>query len=232
MGGGAVSVLHMINTVAQIDSNEVRTRERFRGRRLSNCFATIVLLASTLWTLGNSFEQTSAAGAIPDAPGCAATSVRVTEYNTLVGAGHVNDLFWIRNVSDRACSISGYPKVDYVNSKGRPLSVGTSDSPGQDGNFVGGLKRGRVLPTSTLAANGGLASFWVDGLDIQVGTPQPACIDSTRMFVVLPRTSTPMQVQTIRGNGYFWCGGIVVLPVLPGNSGSDPSMPLRYYFGV
>jgi hypothetical protein len=191
-----------------------------------------VFTASGFALVGFSNGGMSASGATVIAPPCYASAVRVTEHNAVVGAGHVNDLFWIRNISDRACSIRGYPRVEYVDSKGTSLSVASSDSPGNDGNFVGGLKRGLAVPPSILVARGGLASFWVDGLDIQAGSPPPACIHTTRMFVLLPRIMTLTRVITPRGNGYFWCGGVLVLPVLPGNSGSDPSRPLSYYFGT
>jgi hypothetical protein len=222
----------MITAVRRVDSNRERVQKTTPIRLVTKCIAAIVLTLPVLLALGGSFGLTSTSGATRTISWCSATSIRVIEYNSLVGAGHVNSLFWIRNVGDRACSISGYPTVEYDGLTGQPLSVGTSDSPGNDGNFVGGLKRGRVLPISTLKPRGGQASFWVDGLDIQAGSPPPACIDTTEMLVTLPHDSVPTIVRTPRGDGYFWCGAVLVLPVLPGISGSDPSRPLSYYFGV
>lgn len=179
----------------------------------------------------------SAAAAV--VPACAASSVRITDYNTLVGAGNVNDLFWIRNVSSQDCSLRGYVRVAYVGVYGvgtpykdpRRLTVSEGHSYGRDGNDIGGLKKGLPIPSVLLKVNG-LASFWLYGTDEPVGRTPVRCIDSHKMLVWLPGSSISIVVRPLRANGFYWCGGFAAHPILPGESGSDPPMPLSYYFGT
>jgi hypothetical protein len=172
-------------------------------------------------------------------PACAANSVRITDYNTLVGAGNVNDLFRIRNVSALACSLRGYVRVEYLgvygigvsDAKPHPLTVGEARSYGRDGNDVGGLKKGLPIPTVMLQEHG-VASFWLYGTDEQHGTPATSrCIASYKMLVWLPGSSTSITVQPLKDNGFFWCGVFTAHPIVPGGSGSDPAVRLSYYFG-
>jgi hypothetical protein len=171
---------------------------------------------------------------------CAASAVRITDYNTLVGAGSVNDLFWIKNVSSQACSLRGYVRVEYIGVYGvgtpyrnpRRLSVGEVHSYGRDGNDIGGLEKGLPIPSVTLDAQRGVASFWLAGTDESHGSPPSRCIDSRTMLVWLPGSSTAIAVHPLRANGFYWCGSFAAHPILPGRSGSDPPKPLTYYFGT
>jgi hypothetical protein len=168
----------------------------------------------------------------PNIPRCKTAGLRVWEYNTLVGAGHVNDLFWIRNVSSESCSIAGYPSIGYQNMHGRALPVKVGDERGNDGNFVGGVKSGFALPDVILQAKGAVASFWVDGLDIPAGNPAPSCIDTKRMIFTAPHSSGSTIAPPLKSNGFFWCGGVSVFPVVAGRSGSLTARALSYFFGV
>jgi hypothetical protein len=172
-------------------------------------------------------------------PRCAANSVRVTDYKSAVGAGNVNDLFWIRNVSSSTCSLRGYVRVAYVGVYGigattaRPhsLVVSESRSYGRDGNDLGGLKMGVSIPTVILKRHG-LASFWLYGTDEQHGTPPSRCIVSHEMLVWLPGSAASLTVNSATNDGYYWCGGFAAHPIVAGESGSDPAVRLSYYFGI
>ena len=202
--------------------------------------ASVVLTTFVLFSVGFPTVMSSSSTAAAVAPACAASSLRITDYNTLVGAGNVNDLFWIRNLSSHACSLRGYVRVAYVGvyGSGTPykvpqrLAVREVHSYGRDGNDIGGLKGGRPVPRVTVQPNGGVASFWLAGTDEPVGNPPGRCIVSHKMLVWLPGSSISIVVQPLRANGFFWCGGFAAHPILPGKSGSDPSMPLSYYFGT
>src|ERR1035437_3590971 len=163
---------------------------------------------------------TDAHGASPIVHPCAATSVCVVEYNTSVGAGNGNDLFWIENVSAQACALRGYVRTVYVGNYGykrakvaRALVVVQADSLGRNGNDVGGVKRGVKIPMVTLVPRTGRASFWIYGADIQVGSPPPRCIISFKMLVWLPGSASAISVNPMRSNGFFWCGGIAGHPI-------------------
>jgi len=171
---------------------------------------------------------------------CSPASVRVTDYNTVVGAGHVNDLFWIKNVSRHACTLRGYVRAAFVGVYGigtpyknpHLLKVREVHLYGRGGNALGGINNGSPIPRVTIQAGGGVASFWLDGTDIQVGNPPGRCIISYKMLVWLPGSATSIVVRPLRANGFFWCGGFAALPILPGQSGSEPSRPLSYFFGT
>jgi hypothetical protein len=174
---------------------------------------------------------------------CSPTSVHVTEYNTLVGAGNVNDLYWIRNDSNSRCSLRGYVHVRYLGHYGAnttggatmALSVDQVDTPsgGSNGNDIGGIHKGAATSTVVLAPHG-LASFWIYGHDESThltGGKSTRCITSFKMLVRLPGSVTPVEVLPIKSNGFFWCGSTAVHPIVSGNSGSMPSEPLTKYFG-
>ncbi len=178
------------------------------------------------------------------APACESTSVHVTDYNTWVGAGNVNDLYWIRNVSRQLCSIHGYVRVSFVGVYGfatrnlknpHALSVDVADSRngGANGNDSGGVKSGPI-PTVTLAPRG-VASFWIYGTDeaTHLSNGQlTRCITSYRMQAWLPGSDHSNVVAPMPDNGFYWCGAIVMHPVVEGESGTRPPKPLSDYFGT
>jgi hypothetical protein len=199
-----------------------------------------IVLAVVATLVGLSTSGTSGASSNLVVPHCGTGSVRITDYNTMVGAGSVNDLFWVKNVSHQACTLRGYFRVAYVGVYGigpndkhpHRLTISEVHSYGRDGNDIGGLKRGLPIPTVTLQPGGGVASFWIAGTDEPHNVPPTRCIISYKMLAWLPGTSSSIVVRPLRANGFFWCGAFAVHPVLPGESGSDPPMPLSYYFGT
>jgi hypothetical protein len=199
-----------------------------------------LVLAIVVSLAGLSTYATSGAASNDAVARCGTGAVRITDYNTLVGAGSVNDLFWVRNVSHQSCTLRGYVRVAYIGTYGIKLTkkpphllvIPEGHSYGRDGNDVGGLKKGLPIPTVTLKPGGGVASFWIAGTDEPHNSPPTRCVISYKMLAWLPGASTSIVVRPLRANGFFWCGGFAVHPVLPGKSGSDPPMPLSYYFGI
>jgi hypothetical protein len=195
---------------------------------------TLVIIA---WSSVSISTSSAIASSVPT---CTTTSVRITDFNTVVGAGHVNDLFWMKNVSHESCTLRGYVRVAFVGVYGigtpyknpHRLTVREVHLYGRDGNALGGINNGRPIPRVTIQPNGSVASFWLDGIDIPVGNPPGRCIVSYEMLAWLPGSSTSIIVQPLRANGFFWCGGVAAQPILPGESGSEPSRPLSYFFGT
>lgn len=187
------------------------------------------------------FDSVLAGGST--AAACESSSVHVTEYNTWVGAGSVNDLYWIRNVSRQECSIRGYVRLSFVGVYGyatrslkivHALSVKVADSRngGANGSDSGGVQSGPI-PTVTLAPQG-VASFWIYGTDEAyhlLNGQLTRCITSFRMLLWLPGGALPDVVAPQPGNGFFWCGGVALHPVVVGESGTKPPKPLSYFFG-
>jgi hypothetical protein len=204
-------------------------------RRFPLFLATAVVIVA-----GLSFSIDSPPAAAVSAASCSTSAIRITDDNTVVGAGSVNDLFWITNVSGQACSLRGYVRAAFVGVYGsgtsdknpRLLSVRELHSYGRRGNDLGGLKQGLPVPTVTIQPDGGVASFWLAGTDEPVGPPPVQCIVAYKMLVWLPGSSTSIEVQPLRANGFFWCNGFAAHPILSGKSGSDPSRPLSYFFGT
>ena len=189
--------------------------------------------------------QTSPASAeIVSVLPCSSSAVHITEYNTVVGAGNVNSLFWIRNVSGTRCSLRGYVRAGYVGHYGVEvkgahatlLTVAQSDRPGGGKNLndIGGLHDGAVISTVVIEPHA-LASFWIYGTDESTHLRDgrvTRCITALTMLVRLPGSTTPVDVTPPKGDGFFWCGPTSVHPVVSGDSGSIPSRPLSDYFGT
>jgi len=201
--------------------------------------ALTILTITVFFVTGFPAVMSGSSGAAAAVRECAVSSVRVTDFNTVVGAGNVNDLFWIRNLASSACSLRGYVRVEYVgvygigvsDAKPKLLTVSEARSYGRDGNDVGGLKKGLSIPTVVLKSNG-VASFWLYGTDEQHGTSATnRCIISDKMLLWLPGSSTSITVQPLKNNGFYWCGGFTAHPIVPGESGSDPAVRLSYFFG-
>ncbi|HUY16253.1 MAG TPA: hypothetical protein VMV11_01700 [Acidimicrobiales bacterium] len=184
--------------------------------------------------------------AVPSVPAsptpCTRASIRITDYDTSVGVGNVIDLFWVHNVSDLSCSLRGYVRVVYIGSYGiasrdknpKRLVVRQEDTLGASGNDVGGVERGTPIPTVTLLPKG-RASFWIYGTDeshVVLNSHSSRCIISSTMLAWLPGAATSITVAPMRANGFYWCGGIYVHPLVPGVSGSLPARPLTYYFAT
>src|SRR5487761_2123339 len=153
--------------------------------------AAFVLLAGGVVTT----RSATSAGAVTT---CSSSSVRVSEYNSWVGAGNVNLLFWIRNVQAQSCTVRGYVRVAYVGVYGlksgplhhvHTLSVRVEDAMngGDNGNDFGGVRSGPISVV-TLAPHG-VDSFWIYGTDEPAGAPPVRCITSYRMRVWLAGAS-------------------------------------------
>jgi hypothetical protein len=177
-------------------------------------------------------------------PSCQSSSVHVTEYDAWVGAGNVNDLYWIRNVSRQACSIRGYVKISFVGVYGfaernlknpQVLSVKVANSlnGGANGNDSGGVKTGAVRTVNLLPD--GLASFWIYGTDEpshRANGQVTKCITSFRMLLRLPGTNHIDVVDPPPDKGFYWCGNVTLHPVVAGDSGTSPPRSLSSYFGA
>lgn len=201
----------------------------------------VIIAAAVLGVPGALVTLPTSAASLT-APSCTPASIRITDYNTLVGRGNVNDLFWVHNVSNEACSLRGYVRVSYVGTYGlttkgkkpKLLAVQQADTFGENGNDIGGIKRGVAMPTVMLNPKSD-ASFWIyetDESHVLLNGQSTRCIMSVKMLAWLPGATSSMNVSPLRANGFFWCGGIYVHPIVPGQSGSIPARRLTYYFGA
>jgi hypothetical protein len=171
---------------------------------------------------------------------CSRTAVAITTYMANVAAGSVDELYWIRNVSDQRCSLRGFVHVVYIGTysprpvmKAHRLVIVERDSYGTGGVY-GGLHHGLAVPMVVLPPRTGVASFWISGTDEQFHQANgraSRCIMSFTMRVWLPGATAALTAVPQRAGTFFWCGSITIMPILAGRSGSDPAHPLSYFFG-
>lgn len=190
-------------------------------RRLTALALGVVTLFSGFGSVGVG-EALQAVAATAPSLSCGANHLSVQWRGTTGGlAGHGGDLFWIRNDGATVCRLSGYAVVGYQTRSGR-VALTSTDSLGDAGARIG-VYRGR-LPVVELAARGGLASFWVFGEDVQ-----PPCPNLASMVVTIPevRGRAHLAPPKIYSSWPFCGPSVTVYPIVPGESGSLPPVPLR-----
>jgi uncharacterized protein DUF4232 len=162
---------------------------------------------------------------------CATSAIRLSDEGIAPGAGNAAALLLFRNTSGHACSMEGYPRVSAVTvpKSSRALRISYVKSTVGGG---GGMRGNGSLPTSVLEAHGGQASFWIVGTPIDLGGPALRCVNASRMLVTPPRGTGAVALPNTGFKEWQWCGRIFVTPVLPGDSGTYPPVPLSHYFGV
>lgn len=188
----------------------------------SGSFATrilIVVASFTFIVVTPSSASTSSTSTLR----CGSDALTVTWRGTTGGlAGTFGDLFWIRNAGALACVVSGYPTISFYKNGAR-IEVRSEDVIGHRGNDEMGVAKLRRPPTVRLAP-GAAASFWLFGTDVE--TP---CANASQVVVSLRSLSGWASIPVPRGfSSWPYCGGFVVVnPLVPGVSGSDPARPLH-----
>jgi hypothetical protein len=236
------------------DQVEVLIKEaRRRGRRHQLAVGLVVLtvLAATVgaavaFGTGPSRKAPPARtkGTVPvpvvltNAPRCTASALLVSYEGTLAGAGSWNELFTMRNASDHACSLAGFPSVRFLTSAGRALTWPIAYAKGgctKLGCGIGGLRYHGAFPRAILAAHTGVASFFIEGTDISTWGPHQSnptvCTVVPKFQVALPHSSVWHNVNIWTGHSLYPCGSVAVLPLVPGRSGTFPSVPLWTILG-
>jgi hypothetical protein len=195
---------------------------RLEYRGFSHLVSAALVVTLSLGVLGT--VPAGAAAAPSSTLRCGVDTLTVVWRGTTGGlAGSFGDLFWIRNVGEFACVISGYPLIAFYKD-GKRVDLNAEDYLGHMGNDEMGVAKGRRPPTVRLTPNGGTASFWIFGEDVM--TP---CLNASQIVVSLKSLSGRAVIPTPRGFQWWpYCGhGVAVNPIVPGVSGSDPARPLR-----
>ncbi len=164
------------------------------------------------------------AGASTSVPPCSQPELQVTFSGIRAGTGNFNMFFLVRNVSSKNCSLRGFPQPSFRGAKNVELQVPYVNSADSDGNDLGGLRPGTAIPTFVVEAGHGVASFSIYGRDEPHTSSLKGCEEWRRMLVELPGAKSAVTVYRLAQNAvsYLWCGSIVVHPVVPGRSGTDP----------
>ena len=157
----------------------------------------------------------SAVGASTRWPTCTTYQLRLASPWTGAGLGNVATLITIRNVSDRGCTLTGYPTVKLIAADGEFLP--TQDHDARDGAY---LFPG-VAPHLVAVAPGESASFMIGYGDNPSGDDvykpyDVACPPAVAVRVILPGTH---QYGTARAGIGACEGWILVSAIVPGPYG-------------
>jgi hypothetical protein len=187
------------------------------GRRLT-------VFVSMLCLISLSISNRQIAGAANSVPTCSQSELHVDYDGTLAGTGNFNMFFLVKNVSARSCSLRGFPRASFRGADDVRLRVSQGNDPDRDGNDLGGLSPGVKIPRVVLAAGHGVASFSVYGRDQPHVNSLKGCQEWRRMLIELPgaRGFATVYALTSHEMSFLWCGGIIMHPVVPGPSGTDP----------
>ena len=96
---------------------------------------------------------------LTNAPSCSSSALLVSFEGALAGGGSWNDLFTMRNTSDHACALVGYPAVRFISTTRRAISIPLGCPKGgctHLGCAIGGIRHRGVLPKAILAAHSGV----------------------------------------------------------------------------
>jgi Protein of unknown function (DUF4232) len=231
---------HLDTVTEQIELLIREARRRARRRRLTYGLGLVTTVAALMVVAaiggyGNPI-RTHAGGAgvargaaLAVAP-CTASSVKVSLEGSNGGMGTFTHLFWVRNVSNFACSMTGYPTVSFISSSGKTVPQVVTHVRSEWG--ILGLGRGGALPKVDLAAHGGVASFWVADHDVPAGNPPAPCVNIAQVGVSWPNAATGRAVPLGRFHRIMSCGHVAVFPVMSGIYGAQPHQSLRFYFGT
>jgi hypothetical protein len=215
---------------------EARARALRRRVGYASAAAAVVVALTVLGAMrGDGSPASPTGGATPAANSaalalspCAVGSVTATLEGNGGSMGTFHQLFLLRNTADVACTVTGYPSVSLVSTKGVVVPQVVTHVRGQAG--VLGLTGTGAVPSVRLGAHGGVASFWIADHDVPTGNPPAPCVGIARATITWPHAggsaSVPLGTPTVLS-----CGHVQVFPVVSGVSGSVPAHPLSFYFG-
>lgn len=137
----------------------------------------------------------------PAPPQCQQQQLTVGPGRPGVAAGSYYDTILFTNVSGSACSLRGYPGVQFVDPGGRPLPTHPQRDTLHD------------VETVALAAHGGVASFLVSGADFAPPAGASPCPQTGGLLVIAPNLTTQVLVHAGADCEH---GRIRVYPVVAG----------------
>ncbi len=214
-------------------------RRRTRRRRWASLgVATIVLLGTVALVAHqhgaspqrpSTVKSTDRTAALAPAP-CTAAQLRGGLIGTTGGAGTFVELFAVENVSSHSCAVTGYPTLTFFSASGVRVAQQVKYLRSVYGKI--GFNRKGALPSVTLAAHRGVASFWITEGDIPSGEPPMACHHYETIAVQPPGATRSLAIALQPDRGIYACTVVAVLPMMPGISGSLPRQNLRDWFGA
>jgi hypothetical protein len=149
-------------------------------------------------------------------PTCLSSQIRVAFVGDGAGLGNGASLIRVTNVSDKACSVTGYPTVTATFASGVQRTFKDTLN-----GYTGGLGTDPLstakLPVVTLRSRHGVATSMVESVDEGTG-PHPTCPGFTSFVVALPHvTGAPYTFHSRWPDLY--CFDREVHPLVPGTTG-------------
>jgi hypothetical protein len=206
------------------DPIEVLTKEaRQKARRRRARFVLIALVAVAAvaaFAASSNFGRAAPRGSnvttlsaiTTGLPRCNVSHLRVSSLGAPGGSMHDGVIVRVHNVGTDACSLSGYASVQGINRWNNRVLTGTPTR----NSYLGGWISNKPLPTVTLRAKIGIASFLVTGVDAAIDNP--SCPNLKTLRVTIPPGTTVFKLPT----SFNACrGGFQVHPFVPGVTGTS-----------
>jgi hypothetical protein len=165
--------------------------------------------------------RTVPASSVPAEVACQNGQIRVSAILYAAAAGSAAETLGFVNVSDRPCTLSGYPGVAGLNAQGGQVIQATR----LISTMLGGVQNGSTaLPVVSLAP-GQTASADVAGSDNPLNGAT-SCPYYPSLLVTAPNmtesttiTGVGVQGPGTSAQGFPGCSGVVIDPVVPGTTG-------------
>jgi hypothetical protein len=156
---------------------------------------------------------------------CRDHQVRISLHFAGVGLGHFGYRLEFTRVGEGTCSLTGYVRATFEDTKDRPSTVSARDT---KSGYLGGLllngPPSRHLPVVILAPRTGKASVLIEGEDVPLGNAT-ACRVYTNLEIVvtIARGFTPLNEGPKYGFAVYFedCSQPQVHPIVSGTTGSE-----------
>ena len=126
---------------------------------------------------------------------CQPGQLQVSSLGGGAGAGNVDQVIGFVNRSKSTCTLSGYPRIAAVNTRGVQVAVA------RDAPFLTGAGTGSATPPSVILKPGQTASATVWGTDIPVGNATACPPGYPAFLVTAPDMKRPVRVSAVDGFG-------------------------------
>jgi hypothetical protein len=203
------------------EARQIQLRDR---RRWAITLAVVAVVISALVIVigsgSNNANKISAGkstnSSISPPSTCLRSQIRVALVGDGAGLGNGASLIRVTNVSDKACSVTGYPSVTGIFASDVQRTFKDTLNGYNGGLGTDPLSRAKP-PVVTLRSRHGIATSMVESVDEGVG-PNPFCSGFTSFVVVLPHVTGATYTFHSRWPDLY-CFQREVHPFVPGSTG-------------
>lgn len=168
---------------------------------------------SSTTTTTSSTTTSTTTTTVPVVVDCTATGLGVSLGGGDAALGHVSINLLFKNTGSTACTLTGYPVVALLDSKGNQVVLAVASPSG----YMGGLPSGETTPSTVTLTPGATVSAKVEGTDNPVNGAT-SCPSYSAILVTPPNNNQAINLPLAAA--FPDCSGIQVHPVVPGTTGS------------